>query len=470
MSSSEKQPDIGALLAPEITELIDAGQMDSVREVLDDLLVAEIVDVLEALEEERRAAALSVLSEEIAADVFSLLEHDDQEELIEDMPAEQAASILNEMEVDERVDFIEDAPEEVQDAVLAMLDPEDRAETEKQLEYPEETIGRDMTPRYLTVRPEWTCAAVLDHIRKCGKEAESINQLYVVDENGRLIAYVKLKRVLLASSDTVCSELMSKKVIKIAATDDREQAVYLMGRHDIPVLPVVDEENHLVGIVTFDDVKDIEEEEFTEDMQRMGGMQELDEPYKRASVIDLFRKRVVWLVILFAGGLLTVSAMGVFEHSLKRYAILALFVPLIIASGGNSGAQAASLIVRSLAIEDVKLGDWWMVLRREVVSGLVLGGALGVLGFISGIATAMWIFPEDASSVAAAMPFGAAIGIAVLGVVLIGTLTGSMLPFGLQRVGIDPATSSAPLVATIVDVTGLVVYFLAANMVLDGLT
>ncbi|MHC4995344.1 MAG: magnesium transporter, partial [Planctomycetota bacterium] len=304
-----------------------------------------------------------------------------------------------------------------------------------------------------------------EHIRENGADAETLNVVYVVDSGGRLQDFVRLKKLLLADPAAKCESLCKGRVRSLLATDDQEAAVVMMREYDTPVLPVTDDDGVLVGIVTFDDVADIAEEEVTEDMQKMGGMQELDEPYIEAPLMELVWKRVVWLFILFCGGLVAVSAMGFFDEALAKYTILALFVPLIIASGGNSGSQAASLIIRSLTTAEVDTGDWLLVLRRELASGLLMGGLLGVCGFITGMAACF--VPMFADTLASPPTlYGLAIGLSVLAVVMVGTLTGGMLPLLLKKMGFDPAAGSTPLVATIVDAAGLVLYFVVATLVL----
>jgi len=460
---------MGDLLAPEVSELIDQRKMGQVRHVLVDLYDPEIADLLLELSPPHQVVALRLLPRERAAEVFSHLDQDEQERLVTTLTTEQVASIFNEMDADDRVDFLEDAPDDLAQSLLAAMHPAERAETEKILEYPEESVGREMTPDYLTVHPEWTVAEALDHIRGHGKDAESFNVLYVVDERGRLIDVIRLRRILLAQPDVLCETLrQGGQLIYLKASDDRETAVHMMERYDVPVLPVVDDDDRMVGIVTFDDVADVAEEEVTEDMQKMGGMEALDAPYTSSTVVQLFRKRVIWLMILFGGGLLTVSAMGAFEESIREFAILALFVPLIIASGGNSGSQAASLIIRSLATREIEPADWALVLRREIFSGLMLGSALGLCGMVAATSVSYMLFQNEGGQLGQSLHYGLAIGTAVVGVVIVGTLVGSMLPIGLKRLGFDEATGSTPFVATIVDVAGLIIYFLCANVILRG--
>jgi magnesium transporter len=469
MPRSSDNRDALRRLAGEAGVLIAALENQQAAELLFDLLDPEVADVLRDLEVDARVVAFRFFDRERQASIFSHLEHDEQQELVESITSEQVAQLLNEMEPDDRVDFLEVAPDELINQLLALMRPEERAETQRILDYPEESVGRDMTPEYVTVRPEWSIRQVLEHIRIVGRDAEMLNVLYVVDSAGHLINHVRLRRLLIAEPMAPCGEFVEGHVVSLRATEDREEAVRVMERYDVPVLPVVDDQNVLLGIITFDDVADVAEEEFTEDIQKMGGMAALEEPYVSVSVPHLVRKRVGWLIILFFGGILTVAAMGAFEESIKRFAILAMFVPLIIASGGNCGSQAASLMIRSLALGELTPSNWWMVFRRELVSGLMMGVVLGVLGVVAGTVATLLLFGES-SSLETALPFGYAIGLSMVGVVLIGTLTGSMLPFLLQRLGFDPATSSTPFVATIVDVAGLIIYFLSANMILPATT
>ncbi|MDH3583592.1 MAG: magnesium transporter, partial [Phycisphaerae bacterium] len=435
MSSTGEHRMMGDLLAPEITQLIDRRQTEQARDALAHLLEPEIADVLLAMDLPRRAAALELLPPERAADVFSHFERDQQQELIETWGEERSAQILNEMEVDDRVDFLEDAPSALADSLLARMEPGERAETEAILGYPEDSAGREMTPDFLTVQPAWSVTQALEHIRRCGADAESLDTLYVVDGEGRLLNHIRLRQLVLADTAARVESLLDPegRTVHLAATDDREALVRAAEHYDIPVVPVVGDGDKLVGIVTFDDVADVAEEEVTEDMQKMGGMEALDLPYMSASVPELVRKRVIWLMVLFGGGLLTVMAMGMFRESIEKVAVLALFVPLIIASGGNSGSQAATLMIRSLALGEVALSDWRRVFVRELASGLLLGAVLGFCGLVVGAVVSHMGFPDLAPDYAHALRFGAAIGIAVLGVVLVGTLTGSILPFILQR-------------------------------------
>jgi len=461
--SAEAGHQVGPLLAPEIVELIDSKKTADVLSAFGELQDAEVADVLEALDDHRRVVAMRLLSRERAADIFAYLDYDTQEQVVNDLSDEVAAQIFNEMDPDDRVDFLEEAEDDLADSLLKRMHPEERRETEALLDYPEESVGREMTPDYLRIKPEWTVQEALDYIRTHGAEAESLDTLYVTDEQGRLINHIRLRRLVLANpNDRVESLLkMTRTTVRINAMADREELVTQMEEYDLPVLPVVDEKDKLVGIVTFDDVADIAEEEVTEDVHKLGGLEALDEPYLSTPAMELIWKRGIWLVILFFASLLTIVAMGRFEEQLQKLAVLALFVPLIIASGGNTGSQAATIMIRALAGGEVQLTDWVRVVLRELVSGLVMGGTLGGLGLVVVLVSTQLGWMEGGGP-----RLGIAVAIALLGVVTCGTLVGSMLPFILKKVGLDPAAGSTPLVATIVDVSGLLIYFGVASLIL----
>ena len=321
-----------------------------------------------------------------------------------------------------------------------------------------------MTPDFVSVRKEWTLRHVLDHVRAHGRDSETLNVIYVVNGNNRLIDDLRIREILLAPLHAVVSDLCDNRFVSLNASDDKKEAVKVFRQYDRTVLPVIDSHGRLVGIVTLDDVLDVAEEEATREIQKFGGLEALDEPYMSTPLLEMIRKRASWLVILFVGEMLTATAMGYFEHEISRAVVLALFVPLIISSGGNSGSQAATLIIRALALGEVKLRDWWRVMRREVLSGLLLGLILGTIGFLR---IALWsafssLYGEHW------MLVGLTVSCSLLGIVLWGTITGSMLPFILKWLGMDPATSSAPFVATLVDVTGLIIYFSVALVILHG--
>jgi len=318
----------------------------------------------------------------------------------------------------------------------------------------------------VAVNGDWTAMDVLDHIRQYGKYSETIDVIYVVNEKGELIDDVRIREFLFAPPEKKVSELIDGRYITLNVNDDQEKANQVFKMNNRVALPVIDDNNILMGIVTIDDILWVANEEFSEDMQKMGGTNALNEPYLEIPLFSLFKKRAVWLVVLFIGEMLTATAMGYYEHEIAKAVVLALFVPLIISSGGNSGSQASTLIIQAMAVGEITISDWWKVMRREIASGLLLGSVLGIIGFTRII---VWqqVFPDlyGVHYQAVAM----AVGCSLIGVVLLGTLVGSMLPIFLKKLGADPAVSSAPFVATLVDVTGLVIYFSCAYLFLKGL-
>jgi magnesium transporter len=321
-----------------------------------------------------------------------------------------------------------------------------------------------MTPDYIVVKPGWIINEVLEHIRKFGKDSETLNILYVIDEKGKLIDDIKIRDIILASPDSKVSDLMDENFVALHVTDDQENAVQTFKKYDRVALPVIDAKGLLIGIVTVDDVFDVAEEEATEDIHKLAAVEALEEPYSTIPLISMVKKRALWLTILFIGEIMTAIAMGYFEDELSKAVVLSIFIPLIISSGGNSGSQAATLVIRAMAIGEITLKDWWLIMRREIMSGFSLGCILGLIGFIqvavlanfTGSIGEYWVL------------VGLTVGFSLVGIVMWGTISGSMLPFILKKVGADPATSSAPLVATMVDVTGLVIYFSVAIFVLGG--
>jgi magnesium transporter len=455
---------LAKLALPEVRELIQAKDETTLRDVLGSWLPADLAALLLNLGPEERAYLLGVLPTPLNAQTFEYLPLDVQHALLEALPESLSAVILNRMAPDDRTALLEELPAEASERFLALLDPEAQAVARSLLEYGEDTVGRLMTPDFLAVKTEWTVKRVLEHIRIHGKDSETLNVLYVVDDDHKLIDDLRIREILLAHLHVNVRDLMDRRFVALRATDDKQTAVAVFRKYDRTTLPVVDARGILVGIVTIDDVLDVAEEEATREIQRFGGLEALDESYVRTSLLGMVRKRASWLIILFLGETLTATAMGFFEAEIARAVVLALFVPLIISSGGNSGSQAATLIIRALALGEVKLRDWWMVLRREIVSGLLLGAVLGSIGFLR---IAIWSGFSNLYGPHWGL-VGLTVAFSLVGIVLWGTLAGSMLPFLLKRLGFDPATSSAPFVATLVDVTGLVIYFSVAYALLRG--
>jgi magnesium transporter len=369
------------------------------------------------------------------------------------------------MTPDDRTRLLEEMPAEVTRRLLATLSPEELKNVRFLLGYPEDAAGRYMTPRYVTIEPIMTAGQALEHIRKTGRGKETVNVVYIVDAKGRLVEDIRLSSLVLADPETKVLDIQDPPMVKILATDDREEVLKAFERYDRLALPVTDVDGHMLGIITVDDILDVAEQEATEDIQKLGGQAALDAPYLNVGVWSMVRKRAGWLSALFLGEMLTATAMSYFEGEIARAVVLALFVPLIISSGGNSGSQATSLIIRSLALRELRLRDWFHVFRRELISGLCLGALLGAIGFIRIVLWEKVHFTEYGKHY---MLVAFTVWAALLGVVTFGTLAGSMLPFILRKLGFDPATSSAPFVATLVDVTGLVIYFTVALLILRG--
>jgi magnesium transporter len=390
--------------------------------------------------------------------------------LLRSMAHEQVAAILNEMSPDDRTALLEEMPSAAARQLIRLLTPEERRIATALLGYPEGSVGRLMTPDFVAVRENWTVKEVLDYVREHGQDSETLNFIYVVDERGKLIDDLRIRNFLLRPLDTHVDEIMDRNYVHLTVNQTQEEALQIFRKYDRAALAVVDSNGALVGIVTQDDMLDVAEEEATEDIQKIGGMEALDEPYMRISLWRMVRKRAGWLIILFLGEMLTATAMANYQAELAKALVLALFLPLIISSGGNSGSQASTLMIRAMALGEVTLRDWWHVMRREIQAGLLLGLILGIIGMMR---VAAWALTDEHWF--NRQPYGEhwplvalTVGVALVGVVLWGTLSGSMLPFLLRRVGADPATSSAPFVATLVDVTGLIIYFSIALVIMRG--
>ncbi len=448
-------------------QLISEKNWKIVKQELRDLSPIQLSEIIENLSKQDRIVLFRILPRGLAKETFQHLSHDQQEDIIEGLAenARQLAYLLNDLDPDDRTAFFEELPGEVSQRLLQMLSAEEREISTRLLGYPEDSIGRLMTPEFVAVKPQFTVQKTLAHIRRFGRDSETLNIIYVVDERWKLIDDLRIKEIILAAPEQSVAELCDGRFIALNADDDQEVAVKAFKDHDRVALPVVDTDGTLLGIVTVDDVMDVAEEEHTEDFQKFGGTEGLNLSYTRTPLAEMVKKRAGWLVILFLSEMLTASAMGHFDDEIAKAVVLALFVPLIISSGGNSGSQAASLIIRSLALDELKLKNWWYVMRKEMLSGLFLGAILGAIGFVriliwqeAGIYDYGAYWPWVALSVAVSLVF----------VVLWGTLSGSMIPFLLKRAGLDPAAASAPFVATLVDVTGLIIYFSVAALFLSG--
>ena len=426
---------------------------------------ADIAERLSELHADERLLAFLKVPKEYKAEVFSHLDPSFQEETIRRIGSEEVSEILNAMTPDDRTALFEDFPDELIKYSINHLNHQERRIALKLLGYDVNSIARLMTPYYIQIRKEWSVKRCLEQIKRVGKKVETMNHLYVVDEKNRLIDDITIGSLLLADEDTLVSELTDNQFVAITTTTSKEDAVTYFEKYDRSALPIVTEAGVLVGIVTIDDILDQIEQQNTEDIQKFGGMEALDVSYTQTSIFEMVKKRGFWLIVLFFSEMLTASAMGHFEDEIAKAVVLALFVPLIISSGGNTGSQAATLIIRAMALQEVGLKDWWYVMKKEIITGTLLGTILGAIGFLRiGIWHSIglidygphWLF------------VGFSIGVSLILVVLWGTISGSMVPFILKRLNLDPATSSAPFVATLVDVTGLIIYFSVAGLLLAG--
>jgi len=451
------------MLTDQVELLLAEGDPVKLNEYLDNLNISDVEGLIDELPE-FADTFISTLSINRAVNVFRILDFPTQERIVKKLSGPKIAELINELPPDDRTSFFSELHGDAVKKLIILLPPADRKEALSLLGYPEESVGRLMTPDYITVKEHWSVARVLEHIRKYGKNSETIDVLYVIDDKGVLLDDIRIREILLVKPDVLINDLMDNRLISLKANDPQEEAINVFRMNNRVALPVTDDQQIMLGIVTVDDILWVANEEYTEDMQRIGGTEALDEPYMDMSIINLVKKRAGWLVLLFFGQLFTASVMGHYEAQLAGALILAVFIPLIMSSGGNSGSQASTLIIQSMAMGDVTLSDWWNVMKREMISGLLLGLILGLLGFLRiyfqhvalGDMGEHWLL------------IAIVVSLSLVGVVTWGSLIGSMLPFILRRFGADPATSSTPFVATLVDVTGLILYFSIATYILQG--
>ncbi|MCU0364328.1 MAG: magnesium transporter [Ignavibacteriaceae bacterium] len=449
---------------PEIESLIAERKLSILKEILSDWTPADIADLIIDLPEQDKVIVFRVLPVDLATDTFEHLEFDTQEELLKAMGNEEVAAILNDMSPDDRTALLEELPGTSAKRLIQLLSTEERKVAQTLLGYPENSVGRLMTPDYIAVKQDWSVGDTLEFIRKNGEDSETLNVIYVVDSRGKLIDDIRIREVILSPLNKMISDLMDENFTALNVHDDQETAVELFKKYDRVALPVIDNHGILIGIVTVDDVLDVAEEEATEDIQKIAGVSALDEPFPTIPIFSMVRKRAIWLTILFVAQILTAVAMGFFGDEISKAVVLSIFIPLVISSGGNSGSQAATLVIRAMAVGEIVLADWWLIMRREILSGFMLGSILGIIGFLQ-VAILTNVFHIISSHW---ILIGITVFFSLIGIVLWGTISGSMLPFILKKLGADPATSSAPLIATLCDVTGLVIYFSVALLVLSG--
>lgn len=446
-------------------EVIASENQLEIKDFLNNQNISDVANLIYE-NEDYETQIISHLSIHRAASVFKILDLGEQKRIIKDLPAFKSAELLNELPADDRVDFFEELPTGTVRELIKTLDPEERKITLKLLGYPENSVGRLMVPDYVYVYEGDTVNDVLNTIRKYGTNTETIDVIYVINKKGELLDDIRIKDFILASPDVLVEDLMDDRVISLKVNDDQEIANEVFKMNNRVALPVTDDNNILLGIVTIDDVLWVANEEFTEDIQKIGGTEALDEPYLDIGLIRLVKKRAGWLVILFLGEMLTATAMQYFQKEIESATVLALFIPLIMSSGGNSGSQASTLIIQAMALGELSIKDWWRVIRREFLSGLMLGLILGTVGFLRIL---LWQNLHIFDYGVYWRLVGVTIFFSIIGIVLWGSLVGSMLPIILKRLKLDPATSSAPFVATLVDVTGIIIYFSFAYLFLKGI-
>jgi len=455
--------DLQALI-DETELLIERNDKDALHALLEELNISEAKDLIDELPE-HGPMFIELLPLHRSVHVFRILDFPVQERIIKKLSGTRLSELINELPPDDRTSLFSELHGDVVKKLIINLSAEDRKEALALLGYKEDSVGRLMTPDYVAVKKHWNVAKVLEHIRRYGTNSETIDVIYVIDDKGVLLDDLRIRNVLLAAPEQTVSDLTDDRLISLNAYDPQEEAIEVFRMNNRVALPVVDQDNILLGIVTVDDILWLAKEEYTEDIQKIGGTEALDEPYLDTSIFNLVKKRVGWLAILMVGEMLTATAMGFFEDQIHQATVLALFIPLIISCGGNSGSQASTLIIQAMALGEVTIKDWWRVMRREIISGFLLGACLATVGFLR---IFLWHLFLPGTYGEHWLLLSVTISVSLVFVVLWGSLSGSMLPILLKKLGADPATSSAPFVATLVDVTGLLIYFTCAVLFLRG--
>jgi magnesium transporter len=443
--------------------LLEQNDPEELREYLNNLNISD-VEVLIGELPEHGALFIDLLSINRSVNVFRILDFPTQERILQKLSGAKITELIKELPPDDRTSLFSEMHADTVRILINQLPGDERKEALSLMGYNEDSVGRLMTPDYITVKKTWNVERVLQHIRKYGKDSETIDVLYVIDSGGKLLDDIRIREILLADPQARISELMDDRLISLHANDPQEEAINVFRMNNRVALPVTDDHDILLGIVTVDDILWIANEEYTEDIQKIGGTEALDEPYLDINLFRLVKKRVGWLIILFLSEMLTSTAMQYFNDEIAIVIQLTFFIPLVMSSGGNSGSQASTLIIQAMALGEVTLSDWWRVMRREILSGIMLGLILGAIGFLRIMIWAQFSHIYGAHSTLIALT----VGVALIGIVLWGSLAGSMLPIVMKKLGFDPATSSAPFVATLVDVTGLIIYFNIALIIMNS--
>ena len=463
--SNDKRP-LAALLVPDLLELLEEAP-ESIGPQTEEMHPADLADVAEAMPEESVRAFFAALGKERAAEVLEYLDEDLRTQFLEELTAREAASIVAEMNPDERADALEELDEETAEEILSELDPAEKAETERLLQYEPDTAGGLMTTEFVSVNEDFDVEMALSSVRAMARAGsrEAMYAIYTTDVLGRVRGVLSLNELLAAPEGARISDLAWSEVVTVSPHTLQEEVSRLISNYDLVTLPVVDEDRRLLGVVTVDDVIDVIQEESTEDAQKFGGMEALEEPYMQVGLWQNVRKRGGWLAVLAVGEMLTAQAMAHYEDEIAGVPLLAQFIPLVMSSGGNSGSQATSLIIRAMALGEVRLADWWRIVLRELPAGIILGVLLGTLAVAR---ITIWHSLGLYNYGPYSMRIALAVGLSLVGIVTFGSVTGSMLPFVLRRLGFDPASASAPFVATLVDVSAIMIYFSVAYMMLSG--
>lgn len=441
------------LMRPEIHDLIIKRKWSELRDVLQSWPIPEVSELIIELEKSDRVILFRLLPRDISADVFAYMEYDERASLLYDLTDKETQELLADLSPDDRTELLEELPAKATRTLLNLLSPEDLKEARELLGYPEESIGRKMTPDFVAIRPDWTVQKALTHIRKFGKDSETIYRIYITDKSGKLLDDILLRNIITAKEDELISSLMDFNVISISAFEDQEQAVRIMEKYDLFAIPVVDSNGMLVGIITFDDMYDISEEEATEDFQKIGGMAPVDQSYLSAGIGTMWIKRFPWLLILLLTNFITASLLLHYETLLTKLIVLTAFIPMLLGAAGNTGTQSATLVIRAISIEEVSLSDWWRVFVKELMVGLLLGAALGLFAYFRGL------FADDQN---ANVPL--ILGLSMIMLILWSNIIGAVLPLIIKKANLDPAVISNPLITTLTDVSGIIVYFNIAAM------
>jgi magnesium transporter len=436
-----------------IKELIEQHKWADLRKIIVEMPTPDIADLLMETEKSERVLLFRFLPRNISSEVFSYLDSRQKDDLLKDLTNEETRHLLATLSPDDRTEFLEELPGQATQRMLNLLSHEDLKEARQLLGYPEESVGRLMTPDYVAVRKDWTIEQSLQHIRIKGRDSETINVIYVVDASWKLMDSLELRRFILAKPTDTVDQIMDYTFESISAFHDREEAAEMIQHYDLVALPVIDSEGVLLGIVTVDDVLDVVQEEVTEDFHKIAAVTPLKLSYRDSSVWSLYRKRIIWLAVLILVNLISAEVIAAYEEVLTASIALAFFIPLLIASGGNTGAQSATLIIRAIATGDVDLSQWLWAVGREMALGLILGVTMGLTVWLLGLYRGGF---EIAIVVAMSM----------VAIVIVSNLIGVILPFLLTRLGLDPAVISSPLITSVADVAGLIIYFSIAVRVL----